>query len=90
MILIDIALDSHDTSDPVRLDDPHLYAFKRLPLVHEAVGSGYYRAYAFCVQDRRSSPSYGRYEKYEYPEQTGWEVYLKDLLTQYHVHVVSR
>ena len=90
MILIDIALDSHNTSDPARLDDPHLYASKRLPLVHEAIGSNYYRACAFCVQDRRSSPSYGRYEKYVYPDQTGWELYLKDLLTQYHVQVVSR
>ena len=91
ILLIDIALDSLGTSHhPARLYDPYLYASKRLPLVHEAVGSSYYRACAFCVQDRRSSPSYNRYEKYEYPEQTGWEVYLKDLLTQYHVHVVSR
>ena len=42
IILIDIALDSHDTSDPARLNDPHLYAFKRLPLVHEAVSFSYY------------------------------------------------
>ena len=49
MILIDIVLDSHDTSDPARFNNPHLYAFKRLPLVYEAVGSSYYRACAFCV-----------------------------------------
>ena len=90
IILIDIALDSHDTSDPGRLDDPHLYAAKRLPLVYEAIGSNYYRACAFCVQDRRSSKPYERWQKYEYPDDTGWEVDLKDLLTQYHDQVVSR
>ena len=59
IILIDIALDSLDTSDTARLDNPHLYASKRLPLVHEAMGSNYYRACASCVLERRSFPSYG-------------------------------
>lgn len=96
MILIDIALDGPEDSDPTKREDKYLYASKKLPLVYEAMGSNYYRACAFCVQDRRSlnyrrsSESYHRHEKYWYPIKTGWEVFLVQLLEQYHVQVVSR
>ena len=53
IILIDIALDGPNTSDPERLEDPHSYAAKRLPLIYKAVHVNYYRACAFCVQERR-------------------------------------
>ena len=90
IVLIDIALDGLDTSDPVRLINPHLYATKKLPRVYEALGPSYFRACAFCVLDRRSLRSFDRHEKYEYPFETHWKWYLEDLLRQYHVHVISR
>ena len=90
MILIEIALDGLDSSDTVKLENPYQYALSKLPSVYKALGSKYYRACAFCVQDRRSISSYVRQEKYQYPMETGWEVYLKELLKEYHVQVLSR
>ena len=96
MLLIDIALDGPEDSEPAKPEDKYLYASKKLPLVYEAMGSNYYRACAFCVQDRRSSDyrrsssSYHRREKFWYPVETGWKFFLEELLEQYHVQVVSR
>lgn len=90
MILIEIALDGLDSSDTVKLENPYQYALNKLPSVYKVLGSKYYRACAFCVQDRRSISSYGRQEKYQYPMETGWEVFLKELLKEYHVQVLSR
>lgn len=90
MILIELALNGPEKSDQAKYEDPYLYAFNKLPLVQKAIGSKYYRACAFCIKDRRSVSSYGRPEKYKYPQETGWDVYLKDLLEDYHVQVVSR
>lgn len=94
MILIDIAFDGPDTSDPARLEDPHSYAAKKLPLVYKALGANYYRACAFCVKDRRKSGPdpyhYYRDAKYAYPEKTGWECALEELLKEHQIQVVSR
>ena len=90
LILIEIALGDSETFDPEEHEDPYLSASKMLPHVHTALGSKYRRACAFCIQDRRSLSSYGRPQKYQYPEETGWEFYLKELLKEYHVQVVSR
>ena len=90
VILIEIALDSTEVSDLAKDEDPRLFVSKTLPLVYKAVGSDYYRACAFCVHDRGPPSSYGQHHKYEYPEQTGWELYTKGLLMEYHVQVVSR
>ena len=90
VILIEIALDSTEVSDLAKDKDPRLFVSKTFPLVYKAVGSDYYRACAFCVQDRSSPSSYGQHQKYEYPEQTGWEVYIKGFLMEYHAQVVSR
>ena len=90
MILIDIAFGSDKGSDLEEHEDPYLYVSRMLPKVYEAIGEKYYRACAFCAQDRRSSPSYGRPEKYQDPRETGWGVHLKDLLENYYVQVVSR
>ncbi len=90
MVLIEVALNGLENSEPARLEDPYLYASKMLPLVHKAIGWNYYRACAFCIQDRRSLSSYGRPQKFQYPKKTGWEVYLNNLLEDYHVQVVSR
>lgn len=90
MILIEIALEGDQGSDLEEHENPYLHAYKMLPKVYERVGSTYYRACAFCIQDRRSDPSYGRPEKYRYPEETGWDIYLKDFLEDYYMQVVSR
>lgn len=90
VILIEIALDSAEVSDLAKDGDPRLFVSETLPLVYKAVGADYYRACAFCVQDRSSPSFYRQHHKYEYPEQTGWEVYIKGLLMEYHVQVVSR
>ena len=55
MMLIDIALDGTDISDTARLEDPYLYASKKLPLVYQAVTAKFYRACAFCIRDCKSS-----------------------------------
>lgn len=90
MISIEITLDSTEVSDLAKDGDPRLFVSKTLPLVYKAVGADYYRACAFCGQDRSSPSFYRQHYKYEYLEQTGWEVYLKGLLMEYHVQVVSR
>lgn len=87
MILIDIALE--ESSDLEEHEDPYLYASRMLPEVLGKVGHKYYKACAFCIHDRRSGSSYGRPEKYQDPKETGWDVYLKDLLQDYYVQVVS-
>lgn len=89
MLLIEIALQGRDYKEVGKSDDPYLYASNKLPLVHGSIGSRYYKACAFSDQDRRSTPSYGRAEKYQYPEKTGWDAYLKDMLEDYYIQVVS-
>ncbi|KAL9130008.1 MAG: hypothetical protein Q9217_001692 [Psora testacea] len=90
ILLMEIALGNPDHSDPAEVEEPYLRASKMLPLVRTAVGSQYCKACAFCIQDRRSTPFYGRPEKYQYPEKTGWDIYLRDLLEDYHAQVLSR
>ena len=86
MILIDIALEGLDLEEH---EDPYLYASRMLPKVHEKVGFKFWRACAFCIHDRRSVSLYGRPEKYQDPRETYWDVYLKSLLQDYYVQVVS-
>lgn len=86
MILIDIALEGSDLKED---EDPYLYARRMLPKVFGKVGAKYYKACAFCVHDRRSSESYPRPEKYKDPREMGWDFYLKDLLQDYYVQVVT-
>ena len=90
IVLIDTALDGLGASDFERFLKPGQWAAKKLPLVHEALGSSYFRACAFCVPDQRSTFSFHRHEKYEYPRETAWKWDLEQLLRQYHEHVVSR
>lgn len=94
MILRNIAFDGPETSDPARLEDPHSYAAKTLTLVYRAMGANFYRACAFCVNDRRKSGPdtyhYYRDAKYAYPEKTGWDYDLEKLLKEYHIQVVPR
>ncbi|KAL9102113.1 MAG: hypothetical protein Q9163_002697 [Psora crenata] len=84
VLLIEIALGSIDHADPLKHKEPYRWASKMLPPVEKAVGSRYYKACAFCIQDRRSFSSYGRPEKYQHAEKTGWGIYLQDFLREYH------
>lgn len=90
VLLIEIALGTRETSDPAEVEEPYLRASKLLPLVQAAVGTQYCKACAFCIQDRSSSTSYGRPDKYQYAEKTGWDMYLRDLIEDYHAQVLSR
>lgn len=90
VLLVEIALSDPDQSDPVKIQDPELRKSKILPLVERAMGSLYSKATAFCLQDRRSGPHFGRPDKYQKPEETGWTSYLTELLEDYHAQVFSR
>lgn len=88
VVLVEIALS--DERNPANIRDPELRKSKILPLVERSMGSLYSGATAFCLQDRRSAPQFDRPEKYKYPEETGWPLYLAELLEDYHAHVFSR
>ena len=90
VLLVEIALSDPDQSNPVKIQDPELQESKVLPLVERAMGSLYSKATAFCLQDRRSGPHFGRLDKYREPEETGWASYLAELLEDYHAKVFSR
>ena len=90
VLLVEIALSDPDQSNPVKIQDPELRKSKILPLVERAMGSLYSKATAFCLQDRRSGPHFGRPDKYQKPEETGWMSYLTELLEDYHAQVFSR
>ena len=90
VLLVEIALSDPDQLNPVNIQDPELRKSKILPLVERAMGSLYSKATAFCLQDRRSGPHFGRPEKYQKPEETGWTSYLTELLEDYHAQVFSR
>lgn len=90
VLLVEIALSDPDQSNPVKIQDPRLRKSKILPLVERAMGSLYSKATAFCLQDRRSGPHFGRPDKYQKPEETGWTSYLAELLEDYHAQVFSR
>ena len=90
VLLVEIALSDPDQSNPVKIQDPGLRKSKILPLVERAMGSLYSKATAFCLQDRSSGPHFGRPDKYQKPEETGWTSYLAELLEDYHAQVFSR
>lgn len=90
VLLVEIALSDPDQWNPVKIQDPELRKSKILPLVERAMGSLYSKATAFCLQDRRSGPHFGRPDKYQKPEETGWTSYLTELLEDYHAQVFSR
>ena len=90
VLLVEIALSDPDQWNPVKIQDPELRKSKILPLVERAMGSQYSKAAAFCLRDRRSGPHFGRPDKYQKPEETGWTSYLTELLEDYHAQVFSR
>ena len=90
VLLVEIALSDPNQWSPVKIQDPELRKSKILPLVERAMGSLYCKATAFCLKDRRSGPHFGKPEKYEKPDETGWKSYLMELLEEYHAQVFSR
>ena len=89
---MELALGNPDHSDRADVEEPYLRASKMLPRVQMAAGTQYCKACAFCIQDRRcfSMGSFARHEKYLHEEETGWDVYLRDLLEEYDAQVLSR
>ena len=90
VLLVEIALSDPDLSKAVMIQDPEPRIFEILPLVERAMGSSYSKATAFCLQDRRSGPHFGKPDKYQKPEETGWMSYFTELLEDYHAQVFSR
>ncbi len=77
MILIEIAVDSPEDSDSVKLED-HIYMHPTNSLSCTKLLAPSTTDFAFCVRDRKSTPSYTRIRRYQYPELTDRERYLKD------------
>ncbi len=90
VLLVEIALSNPEHSAPTEIRELDLRKSKMLTLVQQSMGPQYCKATAFCLHDRGSTPHFGRPEKYQYPEKTGWKPYLLELLQDYHAHVFLR
>lgn len=90
VLLVQIALGNPEHSAPTEIEELGLSTSKMLTLVQQSMGSQYCKAAAFCLRDRRSTSQFGLPEKYQYPEKTGWEPYLLELLEDYHAQVFLR
>ena len=71
------------------IKDPTLWASKSLTQVQMVAGVQYAKACEFCLQ-AHTRPTYQRPEKYVYAEESGWSMYLHDLLQEYDEQVLSR
>lgn len=90
VLLVEIALSNPEHSAPTEIQELDLRTSKMLTLVQQSMGAQYCKATAFCLRDRRSTSHFGLPEKYEYPEKTGWQPYLLELLEEYHDQVFLR
>ena len=90
VLLVEIALGNPEHSAPTEIQEPGLRTSKMLTLVQQSMGAQYCKATAFCLRDRRSTSHFGIPEKYAYPEKTGWQPYLLELLEDYHAQVFLR
>ena len=90
LLLVEIALSNPEHSVPAETRELDLRTSKMLTLVQQSMGPQYGKATAFCLHNRRSTVHFGRPEKYQYPERTGWKSYLLDLLEDYHAQVYLR
>ena len=90
VLLVEIALSNPEHAAPTEIQELDLRTSKMLTLVQQSMGPQYCKATAFCLYDRRSTPHFGRPEKYQYPEKTGWKPYLLELLKDYHAQVFLR
>ena len=90
ILLIEIALGGIHQPNHTELQDPCLWASRFLPEVQMVAGTQYSKACEFCIKEHGSTISFHRPEKYAYPDESGWSVYLYDLLQQYESEVLSR
>lgn len=90
LLLLEIALSNPDYSFPVTSSDSGPSTSQLLPLVEQAMGSQYCKATAFCLESGRSRSEFGRPDKYQDPEDTGWNTHLRDLLQDYYSQVFLR
>ena len=90
VLLVEIALSNPEHSAPTEFQELDLRTSKMLTLVQQSMGAQYCKATAFCLRDRRSASDFGLPEKYVYPEKTGWQPYLLELLEDYHAQVFLR
>ena len=90
VLLVEIALSNPEHSAPTEIQEVGLRTSKMLTLVQQSMGAQYCKATAFCLRDRRSTSHFGLPEKYAYPEKTGWQPYLLELLEDYHAQVFLR
>lgn len=90
VLLVQIALSNPEHLVPREVQKFDLRTSKMLTLVQQSMGPQYCKATAFCLHDRRSTSHFGRPEKYQYPEKTGWKPYLLELLEDYHAQVFLR
>ena len=90
LLLVEIALSNPEHSVPTETQKHDLRTSKMLTLVQQSMGPQYGKATAFCLHDRRSTLHFGRPEKYQYPDKTGWKSYLLEMLEDYHAQVYTR
>ena len=90
LLLVEIALSNPDYSFPVTGSDSGSSTSQLLPLVEQSMGSQYCKATAFCLENGRSRSDFGRPDKYQDPEDTGWNAHLRDVLQDYYSQVFLR
>ena len=85
VLLVEIALESPDHG---KLERSDLEISRILARVRQAMGMQYYQATAFCLLNRKQPDSYDHLNKYWWSRRGRWEMYLMNLLRQYHARVV--
>ena len=90
VLLVEIALSNPEHSAPTEIQELDLRTSKMLTLVQQSMGPQYCKATAFCLHNRRATSHFGRPEKYQYPEKTGWKTYLLEILEEFYTQVFLR
>ena len=90
ILLVEIALGGIKQPEAAELQDPCLWASRFLPEVQMVAGTQYSKACEFCIKDHGSTVSFHRPEKYAFPDESGWSLYLYDLLQEYETEVLFR
>ena len=89
-VLMEIPLGGIDHEDFSEMDNPLVWATQQLPDVQMVAGAEYSKACEFCIKDHGAIETFERPDKYNHAEQTGWNIYLRDLLVEYETEVLSR
>ena len=87
VILIELALGKH-----IRTVDKNTYTevTQAMEAVESQMGQQYREATAFCLQERKYYQRFSQPDKYDRPEETGWQAYLQELLVEYDSHVLKK